>query len=124
LQGRPDLRGHDDNGFLDFANSFADLQFQLAVVVRVTIGVGLLLPKKLEGGTNVVPVFFKNETNADVIAVGSGFAGGFELGVGEFIQSFDLSAGMRVAIEVLLKILDLVGGVAGQAQENNRENKA
>ena len=120
MQRRTDLRRNDDNGLFDFANALADLKLQLPVIVRMTVGIGLLFLEKLERGMNVVPVFFEDEADADVVAVGAGFGGSFELGIGEFILSLDLSAGVGVVIEVILEFLNLVAGLAAQAQQKYR----
>lgn len=96
--------------FLHFANGAADLQLKLAITVAVAVGIRLLLPKKLERGTDVVPVLLKNEAHGCVIARLARFGGGFKLGQAQFVERLDLGRRMGIAIKMLLQLLEFVGG--------------
>ncbi len=96
--------------FLHFANGAANLQFQVAITGAVAVGVRLLLPEKLERGADVVPVLFKNEAHDCVIARLFRFVGGVKHGQPQFVEGLDLGRRTGIAIEMLLQILDLVGG--------------
>ena len=110
LQGRAHRIGNDDQGFLDFANAAAHLEFELAIAVGVAVGIRLLLPKKLESDANVVPVFFKNEAHGQVIAGLAGFGGGFELCQAELVECLNPAVRMGIAIKMILQIFEFVRG--------------
>src|SRR5437870_11879723 len=57
------------HGIFHLANSVAQMYLQLAVTIRMVVGVRLLFPQSIDGGTHIVAVFFQCKSSSVVIAV-------------------------------------------------------
>lgn len=76
LERRLEALGRYQDCFVELANPLTQVHFQLPVAIGLLFRVGMLLFQGVDGGANVVAVFFEREAQR-IIFTGSTCAAGF-----------------------------------------------
>ena len=80
------------------------MHLQLAVTIRMLLGVRMLFLQGLDRGEHIVAVFFQCKSGSVVIALFSGPTRFLKLGVAKSYQDFCLAHGIRLAIKTGLQL--------------------
>src|SRR5712692_1081654 len=97
------------------------MHLQLAVTIRMPLGVRMLFLQGLERGVDIVAVFFQCKTDGVVIALFPCPARFLKLGVAKSYQNFCLAHGIRLAIKAGLQLRHALRNSWGYQQKNRRQ---
>src|SRR5712692_3273129 len=97
------------------------MHLQLAVTIRMLLGVRMLFPQSFEGGTHIVAVFFQCKSSSVVIALFSGTTRFLKLGVAKYYQDFCLAHGIHLAIKTGLQLRHALRDRRGYQQKNRHQ---
>ena len=123
LQWRLEFRGRDEQKFIDLAQAFLNVHFELLVTVRMPLAIRIFLYEGVGGGADVVPVFFHEQADGAVVTGFLRAASLLEFSVAEFLDHFCFVHSTRFSVETRLQFAELVSRRRAAAAAQRSQQK-